>query len=576
MTMTPGCCRNTDYCVAASSGRRFEVAVGKPFVCPECGKPLAPPAGPASNRAGLLIGAAAVTLVVGVGVTAYALLGHGGGPSPAQAETAQTHPAQPAPELAGAPAQPVPVQPAPAQSASAQSVAAKPTDVAVTQAMATTPASPAPAAPKPAPPAMPAVGDLVLLRIDGATAIQSQLGPRLAEAYLNSVGDTDISETHDPSGHTMIVTGMRGTAREDIVINSYSATHGFQTLGAGASDIAVSTRRIKPAEREALSALGDMTSAASEHVMALDGIAVIVNPANPVSKLDVTQLRAIFAGTLSDWRQLGGAAGAVSPWARNKESGTYDTFADLVMGGSPLAPNARSSDDDSAIAATVAQDPGAIGFVSQAHIGNAKPVAIAATGGVPVKPTAFTLSTEDYPFTRRLYLYTANHPKNPFVARFAEFAQSPAGQAVVEQTGFVPLTVKQASVTAPVTAPTKYRQLVSGAKRLSVDFRFLPGSTDLDNRSARDFRRVLTVLSSSHIPGGNLVLCGFADAQGTPESNMELAKRRADAVAAMFRSAGVAPGKVVAFGSEIPIADNSTQEGREKNRRVEVYLRSNT
>jgi phosphate transport system substrate-binding protein len=398
----------------------------------------------------------------------------------------------------------------------------------------------------------------------------------MAEAYLNSVGDTDISETHDPSGHTMIVTGMRGTSREDIVINSYSATHGFQTLGTGASDIAMSTRRIKPAEREALSALGDMTDAASEHVMALDGIAVIVNPANPVSQLDVTQLRAIFTGALSDWSQLGGSAGAVSPWARNKESGTYDTFADLVMGGQPLAPTARSSDDDSAIAATVAQDPGAIGFVSQAHIGTAKPVAVAATGGVPVKPTAFTLSTEDYPFTRRLYLYTASHPKNPFVMRFAEFVQSPAGQAVVEKAGFVPLTVKQAVVAAPVTAPAKYRQLVSGAKRLSVDFRFLPGSTDLDNRSARDFRRVLTVLATSHIPGNNLVLCGFADAQGTPASNMELAKRRADAVAAMFRSAGVSPGRVESFGSDIPIADNSTQEGREKNRRVEVYLRSNT
>jgi phosphate transport system substrate-binding protein len=423
---------------------------------------------------------------------------------------------------------------------------------------------------------MPAAGDLVLLRIDGATAIQSSLGPRLAEAYLNSVGDTDISETRDPSGHTMIVAGMRGSAREDIVINSYSATHGFKTLGSGDADIAMSTRRIKPAESQALSALGDMTSAASEHVMALDGIAVIVNPGNPVAQLDVSQLRAIFTGTVSNWSQLGGTAGTVSPWARNKESGTYDTFADLVMSGSTLAQSARSSDDDTAIAATVAQDPGAIGFVSQAHIGNAKAVAIAATGGVPVKPTAFSLSTEDYPFTRRLYLYTANHPKNPFVARFAEFAQSPAGQVVVEQSGFVPLTVKQAVVSAPTTAPVKYRQLVSGAKRLSVDFRFLPGSTDLDNRSARDFRRVLTVLSSSHIPGGNLVLCGFADAQGTPETNMELAKRRADAVAAMFRTAGVTPGKVVAFGSDIPIADNSTPEGREKNRRVEVYLRSNT
>jgi phosphate transport system substrate-binding protein len=560
MTMTPGCCRNTDYCAAAAKGRRFEVAVGKPFICPECGKPLAPPPG-GSGRGGLLIGAAAVALVVGVGVTAYTLLGHGGDATRAQAETAQAHAVPPLGEPLAAPA------------STAQAAPAKP----VVLAMATTPPpAPAQTAPNLAPPAMPAAGDLVLLRIDGATAIQSSLGPRLAEAYLNSVGDTDISETRDPSGHTMIVAGMRGSAREDIVINSYSATHGFKTLGSGDADIAMSTRRIKPAESQALSALGDMTSAASEHVMALDGIAVIVNPGNPVAQLDVSQLRAIFTGTVSNWSQLGGTAGTVSPWARNKESGTYDTFADLVMSGSTLAQSARSSDDDTAIAATVAQDPGAIGFVSQAHIGNAKAVAIAATGGVPVKPTAFSLSTEDYPFTRRLYLYTANHPKNPFVARFAEFAQSPAGQVVVEQSGFVPLTVKQAVVSAPTTAPVKYRQLVSGAKRLSVDFRFLPGSTDLDNRSARDFRRVLTVLSSSHIPGGNLVLCGFADAQGTPETNMELAKRRADAVAAMFRTAGVTPGKVVAFGSDIPIADNSTPEGREKNRRVEVYLRSNT
>jgi phosphate transport system substrate-binding protein len=79
---------------------------------------------------------------------------------------------------------------------------------------------------------------------------------------------------------------------------------------------------------------------------------------------------------------------------------------------------------------------------------------------------------------------------------------------------------------------------------------------------------------SYHNPPDHLVLVGFADNQGTPEKNLALSAQRAEAVAALFKQRGLPPGLVLNLGAELPVADNSTEAGRERNRRVEVFLRN--
>jgi phosphate transport system substrate-binding protein len=552
MSYTTGRCTNTEHCGVAAAGRDVPVVIGVPFVCPGCGAPLsAPPARGMSATTRMVLLGSVLAIVAGGGVVAFALLRTGAATANAAGTPGPVAAAHTDAPIAAAAAVPPAASPAPPAPVKVASIVAPPA-----------------AAPAPAP-----VAVTTLLKLDGASAMQSRLGPSLAAAYLDSLGDTDIATTPEPAKHRIIVSGLRGEMREAIEVDSHSATFGFQSLLRDDADIAMSTRRIKPVERqEGLSLVGDLTSPASEHVIGLDGIAVIVNPANRVTTLSVDQLRGIFSGQIQNWSQLGGAPGPIAVWSRNIDSGTYDSFAESVLGNAALGGGVKQSDNEADMAAAVAADPNAIAFLSQAHVGTARPVAIATVGGAPSLPTQTTIQTEDYPFTHRLYLYTASAPKNPFVSRFADFVQSDAGQAVVEKAGFVSLRVRTAQVAAPVVGSSKYRQLVDSAYRVSVDFRFQAGLDDLDNRAARDLDRVIEFLKQSHLPSSRLVLVGFADNKGAPAFNLAISKKRAEAVAAMLARRGMAPGKVEAFGSDAPVADNSTPAGRELNRRVEVYI----
>jgi phosphate transport system substrate-binding protein len=520
----------------ASSRRDVLISTGEAFVCPDCGNPLTPTAFAAKPAKDTIsMGRAAfsgVALVaVGAGYVA-ALLWHPG--------TAPAPPVQ-----AAAPVQPAA---APAQ----QTASAQPGMAAVPQPLA------------------PAI-----LRISGENGVTLQLAPRLAAAILGSRGDTDIATASDQAQRTDIVSGLHDGTREAISISTVTSADALQALAGGRADIALTTRRVTPLEHDSMTALGDMTSPANEHVLALDGIAVVVNPANRVGQLGVDQLRAIYSGAVTDWSQLGGAPGPIDAWSHKTGSGTKDTFVKYALGATPMidVPAARISDDDGPIVAAVNVDRNAIAYISQANIGAGRPMAISDVGGQPLLPTAANIATEDYPLSRRLYLYTAGSSSNPLVHRFTDYAESAAGQDLVGQAGFVSQNVRQVAVAAPATTSDPYLQLIAGAQRLSVDFRFRAGSNDLDNRGLRDLDRVTDLLAQNHWSSSRLMLIGFADNTGTPQSIRAIANERAQTVAALFANNGVIPGVVRGFGDEAPVADNSTEEGREKNRRVEVYVR---
>jgi phosphate transport system substrate-binding protein len=88
----------------------------------------------------------------------------------------------------------------------------------------------------------------------------------------------------------------------------------------------MSSRKIKPAEQAMLTALGDMNSPACDHVLALDGIAIIVNKGNPIANLSRRQTQAVFSGQTTDWSKVGGNPGHIDLFARDDRSGSYDTL----------------------------------------------------------------------------------------------------------------------------------------------------------------------------------------------------------------------------------------------------------
>jgi phosphate transport system substrate-binding protein len=308
-------------------------------------------------------------------------------------------------------------------------------------------------------------------------------------------------------------------------------------------------------------------------VLGLDGIAVIVNQANPVSSLTKEQLAKIFSGQSTEWSAVGGRNGSIKLYARDEKSGTFDTFKNLVLAGSPLSSAAKRFEDSAALSDSVANDPNGIGFIGLPYVRNAKPLAVAERGALAMLPNRFTVATEDYPLSRRLYLYTPESPQNAYARKFVQFAVSRAGQDIVASNGFVSQTVVGQREAVASNAPADYKRLTSGAERLSVDFRFRTGRSVLDNKALADLDRVISFVNDLHYEGDSILLFGFADNTGSRPLNDKLSDDRARTVERQFQQRGLHPATVRGLGSELPVASNDTEEGREKNRRVEIWVR---
>ncbi len=412
----------------------------------------------------------------------------------------------------------------------------------------------------------------LILRLHGSNTIGAQLAPMLAQAFLKAQGAKNIS-TKSTSVDELTVIGTLAGKRQGIGIKAHGSATAFLDLASGECDIGMASRRIQPSEAANLSSLGDMTSPASEHVLCLGAVAVIVNRGNPLSSLSKEDIARIFAGEVKQWKEVGGSGGPIKLYARDVKSGTFDTFKSLVLEGEALSPDTVRIEDSRQLSAKVSHDPDAIGFVGLTYVLDAKALAVSENGAKALLPTALTVSTEDYALSRRLYLYTASNPTNPMVRRFVDFALGKPGQELVTANGFVDLTVKAEPVSVAPDAPAGYQRLTKGAERLSVNFRFQPGSSTLDNKAMPDVDRVSSFLSASKYTGADVMLLGFSDSSGDRDINCHLSKDRAKVVSDALSQHGVMPATVEGFCSELPVDSNDTEDGREKNRRVEIWIK---
>jgi phosphate transport system substrate-binding protein len=416
----------------------------------------------------------------------------------------------------------------------------------------------------------------VILRVAGSNTIGSSLGPALAEAFLKQLGATDIRVRPGAVAEERNVSGiLPGSSSPSVIaIAAHGSATAFSGLAEGKCDVGAASRKIKADEARMLASLGDMTSFASEHVLGLDGVAVIVNSGNPISSLRVDQVAQVFSGAITDWSRIGGRAGQITVYARDDKSGTYDTFKSLILGNSPLVSTAKRFEDSAQLSDSVASDVNGIGFIGLPYIHSAKALAIATSGTRPLLPNLLTVATEDYSLARRLFLYTPENSQNKLVRSFVEFALSKAGQDIVANAGFVSQNIRLEHATIPTDAPPAYRTLTQDALRMSLDFRFRTGKSELDNKALVDLERMAAFFSDYRYRGEDVLLLGFADNTGVRASNRQLSLDRARQVNEQFERRGLRPSVVEGFGSDLPVAANDTDDGREKNRRVEVWLRA--
>jgi phosphate transport system substrate-binding protein len=144
---------------------------------------------------------------------------------------------------------------------------------------------------------------------------------------------------------------------------------------------------------------------------------------------------------------------------------------------------------------------------------------------------------------------------------------------VVASNGFAAQNVTQAAQATPDYAPEEYKELTHNANRLTVDFRFQPGKTTLDNKARADLDRVVSVIADLRIKGDRVMLFGFSDPAGNPAENRDISLNRANAVADEFALRDLTPAVVRGYGSDLGLAANDTEAGQSKNQRVEIWIK---
>jgi phosphate transport system substrate-binding protein len=411
------------------------------------------------------------------------------------------------------------------------------------------------------------------LRLHGSNTVGESLAPALIEAWMRSEGYEQVTVEETATLERMIVgTDAEGSSLR-LELHAHGSSTGFRSLANGEADMSMSSRRIRDEEVRRLAPLGELDQPRHEFVIGIDGLAVIVHPDNPIDALSIDRIRAAFSGRYDSWSDLGGPDIPINPYARDAKSGTWDSFESMVLQGAELADGTPRFESSSELSDRVAGDPGGIGFIGLPYVRDAKALSISA-GGEPVAPDRFTSATEDYPLSRRLYMYVPEQELDGPGGRLARFAVSTAGQRIVDEIGFVGQAVELERVAIPETAPDEYRRFVQGAMRASMNFRFEPGRAQLDTKSQRDLERLIEFMSQPGNRDLEVLLMGFADPSETsPYFSVTLSNDRVDYVAAVMGQAGIPVRRARGFGEALPLAEGTGETSKAKNRRVEVWLR---
>jgi phosphate transport system substrate-binding protein len=222
---------------------------------------------------------------------------------------------------------------------------------------------------------------------------------------------------------------MRTHTDADIQVSGGGSSVGVQAIGEGTADIGMASRDLKSAESEKYPNL-------VKHVVAIDGIAVIVNPANTVSSLSLDQIRGIYNGTITNWNQVGGSDQEIVVVGRDSASGTREYFSEFVMEKEDFVSTQIEKNSNGAVQQTVQHTPGAIGYVGLAYVDETVKAVSIDSDGTLTEATLENVKAGTYPISRELYMFTQGEPTglaNDYIA----FILSSDGQAIVEEEGFV-------------------------------------------------------------------------------------------------------------------------------------------
>jgi phosphate transport system substrate-binding protein len=239
------------------------------------------------------------------------------------------------------------------------------------------------------------------------------LAQRWAEEYMAKNSDVSIQVTGGGSGT------------------------GISALINGTTDICNASRPMKSSEREKLKQR--FSSLGVEIKVAKDGIALYVNETNPVQELTLDQIKAIYTGNITNWKQVGGPDSKIIIYGRENSSGTYVYFRDVVLKGQDYIGTMQTMPGTAAVVNAVARDINGIGYGGAAYGKGIRYIKVKKDAAITgYDPTAENVKAGNYPITRYLYMYVRSKPTGA-QKQFIDWILSDEGQAVVTKVGYFPI-----------------------------------------------------------------------------------------------------------------------------------------
>ena len=364
------------------------------------------------------------------------------------------------------------------------------------------------------------------LTLKGSNTVGESFAPKLAEAYLKSIGARLIRTTKLESPVEKYVEGtlIRENRKIRIDIRAHGSSTGFKALDEKVTEIAMSSRAIKGEEQANLSQkFGSVT----EHPIALDALAIVTYPNNPIDNLTIDQIAKIFSGEITNWKEIGGEDLAISLYSRDDKSGTWDTFKSLVLKpfDKKLSETSARFESSNELVDKVTNTPGALGFVGVAYVQKSKLLSVSANPeSIGSTPSGYTIGTQKYPLSRKLYFYTTGDKLSPLASDFINFVSRNEGQKLAEQVGLISYypTHYQPELLDKLTAD-RYRELAAIGRRITVNFATLETAAD-KAKEERDILRLKNYIEQN--THRKIVLVDFNNSPRTVELANKLSNQQ--------------------------------------------------
>ncbi len=225
---------------------------------------------------------------------------------------------------------------------------------------------------------------------------------------------------------------FRKLDKVSITIEGSGSGNGIKALIDGTCDIANSSREMKAEELQSAKEKGKTVK---EIALAVDMIVPVVHPSNAVNNITMAQLKAVYDGSITNWKQLGGKDENIVVISRDTSSGTYEIWHEKVMKKTDVKKDALLQASNGAIVSAVAGNPKALGYIGYGYID--KSVKTITVDKVEV--TIENGKSGKFPVSRKLYMYVDENKLSPDAQKYIDFVLSDEGQKLVKEAGFIPV-----------------------------------------------------------------------------------------------------------------------------------------